>query len=196
MTEFIAEREWIAVRPTGEQFPLVIRVGKPYRVNDVAWACPVEAKGLYKSLADIQGIDSLQALNLALSFLHNLVTGFKEKGGKVLWPEDNTEVDTNELFSSQVGEEPGVEPEKDDRIRTENGVVACLRDLGDGTSRIILDDVKTKKATNPTSWDYQSFYTWNRYKNESVESMSMSDVDFKNIGVTLLARLLASSGRL
>jgi hypothetical protein len=32
-------------------------------------------------------------------------------------------------------------------------VVASLRDLGDGTSKLIFDDVSADSANNPVAWD-------------------------------------------
>jgi hypothetical protein len=34
-------------------------------------------------------------------------------------------------------------------------VVVCLRDLGDGSSRLIFDDVVAESETNPTAWRFE-----------------------------------------
>lgn len=82
---FIAKRTWFAIAPDGHEFNLVIRLGQPYEASDVSWACPVAVEGLHNKLQDIQGIDSLQAIELAMRLAANLISGFVEDGGKLFW---------------------------------------------------------------------------------------------------------------
>jgi len=84
----------------------------------------------------------------------------------------------------------------DDKIRNKNGVVVSLRDMGDGTSRIFMDDVKGDKNEIPITWQHEYFYTFtSEYKNEIVNEMALDDKEFQKIGEAVVARLLALSGR-
>jgi len=86
--------------------------------------------------------------------------------------------------------------ETDDKKRSRKGVIVCLRDIGDGTSRIIFDDVIGDAEINPINWQFKNFYTWNRYNNETLNSMGLTERDYQHIGENLVARLLALNGRL
>ncbi len=84
----------------------------------------------------------------------------------------------------------------DDKIRSKLGLVACLRDMGNGSSRIFMDDVKSNKLELPINWQHDYFYTFTpELDNETIESMMLTDKEFQNIGEAVVARLLALNGR-
>ena len=84
----------------------------------------------------------------------------------------------------------------DDKIRDRKGVVVSLRDMGDGTSRIFMDDVMGDSVEIPITWKHDYFYTFtSEYKNEIVNEMALSDKEFQKIGEAIVARLLALDGR-
>lgn len=66
MEKVIAERKLLySVKESAIRKELTIRIGAPY-VNDEGMArCPVEWDGLFETFADIAGMDSIQALQLA-----------------------------------------------------------------------------------------------------------------------------------
>jgi hypothetical protein len=79
--EFIAERKLYAVNPAGEKTPFSIRIGKPYaELDGKRWACPVWLDGLDDRYADIRGMDSLQAVTLAIAFAGSMMDGFAKRG--------------------------------------------------------------------------------------------------------------------
>jgi hypothetical protein len=78
----------------------------------------------------------------------------------------------------------------DDTIRSTVGVVACLRDLGNGTSKLTLDDVSGDRVNNPIMWAFTNFFTGRDFENEA-----LSAGDYQEIGENLVARLLALNGR-
>lgn len=84
---------------------------------------------------------------------------------------------------------------EDDGVRAGNGVVASLGDLGDGRSRIIFDDVVTAGNGANRAWSHSSFFTSNAYPESSLEEMTLSDDQYRDIGIALVARLLALNGR-
>ena len=83
----------------------------------------------------------------------------------------------------------------DDTIRSREGVVACLRDNGDGTSKLILDDVVANTTTNPIEWSFGSFYASRDYPNGNLNQMKLSPKEYQAIGENLVARLLARNAR-
>jgi len=86
--------------------------------------------------------------------------------------------------------------EYDDKIRSKMGLVVCLRDMGNGNSRIFIDDVKSDQQKLPINWKHDYFYTFTpEFNNEVIDEMQLSDDDFQKIGEVVVARLLASNGR-
>ena len=87
MNEVVAERELIGETVARGRFPVRIRIGKPYPASDVDWACPVAVEGMEWPFPDMHGVDSLQALTLALYIARQSLEDFLEKGGTLFWPE-------------------------------------------------------------------------------------------------------------
>ena len=83
----------------------------------------------------------------------------------------------------------------DDTIRSTVGVVACLRDVGNGTSRLTLDDVSGDGTNNPVAWTFSTFFTARDYENGALDQMGLSASEYQAIGENLVARLLALNGR-
>jgi len=72
---------------SGEEREIVIEVGQPYRVrNDGDAACPVAIRGLFGRLADIHGVDTMDALRLAIDFVEKVLRG-KTGEFEFLWPD-------------------------------------------------------------------------------------------------------------
>jgi hypothetical protein len=57
----------------------------------------------------------------------------------------------------------------DDRRRPSNGLVVTLLDMGDGTSRIAMDDVTNDSKSRDTSWTYDGFYTHMRLNSGAID---------------------------
>jgi len=76
-----------------------VRIGKPYEVSSVEWACPVEIRGFEPRHPDIRGADSVQALCLAMWLVRSRIEDFIHKGGKVLHAEDGSEWDRRTLMA-------------------------------------------------------------------------------------------------
>ena len=82
--------------------------------------------------------------------------------------------------------------ETDDKVRGAKGVVVCLRDMGNGTSRLFLDDVNADREINPIKWSHDHFYTFTpELPNPQVDAMQLSDVQLQQIGTAVVARLVA-----
>jgi hypothetical protein len=85
--------------------------------------------------------------------------------------------------------------ENDDRKRPALGVVVSLLDLGDGTSRVIIDDVRSALPQRQTSWEFDLFYTHKRLDSAQLDAMALPDAEYQGLGEAVLARLLALNGR-
>jgi hypothetical protein len=98
--DWIASSRFLLVGTDHTERPLVVRIGRPYAISDSEWACPVDTDGLHGRHPDIHGTDSLQSLCLASSLVRRLLQEFVAKGGKVLHPEDRTEVTLAAVFGT------------------------------------------------------------------------------------------------
>ena len=85
--------------------------------------------------------------------------------------------------------------EMDDGIRASEGVVVCLADVGEGHSRLIFDDVIVLAHAPQRMWLHKSFFTWTPYENTALNEMALSDEQYRDIGIAVVARLLAINGR-
>ncbi len=66
MNDCIAERRLaFSKKGSGVKKELVVRIGKPYIEDDGTARCSCEWDGLFENYADVAGIDSLHALQLA-----------------------------------------------------------------------------------------------------------------------------------
>ena len=86
--------------------------------------------------------------------------------------------------------------EFDDLKRPKDGLVVCLREMGNGKSRIFFDEVLSNKDENPKTWEYDAFYTFTpELEDGDLNAMNLTESQFADIGVTVVARLLAARGR-
>jgi hypothetical protein len=85
--------------------------------------------------------------------------------------------------------------ETDDRKRSTLGVVVSLLDLGNGTCRITLDDVRSESPQRETPWQFDLFYTHKRLGSQQLDAMSLPAREYQGLGEAVLARLLALNGR-
>jgi hypothetical protein len=75
------------------------------------------------------------------------------------------------------------------------GVVVSLLDIGNGQSRLIMDDVRSQNPVRETSWNFDLFYTHQSHDNSTLDEMALSDDTYRDIGVALVSRLLALNKR-
>jgi hypothetical protein len=98
MNNIIAERKIYSISSDGQKKILRIGIGQPYQVDDVSWACPVKVDGLHKKLRDSVGIDSWQALGLAIALVRQLLGYYVEDGAELYWEEGGEKVLLEDLF--------------------------------------------------------------------------------------------------
>jgi len=102
--EAIAEQRVIFESPDGVRRTGLIRVEKPYEVDETEARCPVVIDGLQERMPDVSGTSTLQALALAVWLCASLLRDFVDSGGRILRPdgEGGTQgeevIDLEELF--------------------------------------------------------------------------------------------------
>ncbi len=94
--------ELLCLDANGDRREVVVEIDRPYETPERDWACPVAIRGMYDNLADIHGEDSLQALCLAASLVRTLLAGFVSDGGKIFFPDSDSEYELDAVFG-QVG---------------------------------------------------------------------------------------------
>jgi len=80
MKNIIAQTEIKMILPNGVRKTLFIKIGQPYLISPDESACPISMVGFYPSISDIHGVDTFQALALALEFVRKTIQGFEKKG--------------------------------------------------------------------------------------------------------------------
>ncbi len=101
MPEIIARRELIAVSPSGDRFAVLIEIGHPVSMHDPNqnWQCHLSiTPPLMHRAMDVKGVDSLQALCLALSLADFHLREFINSGGRLLWPNSGESFTTDDLL--------------------------------------------------------------------------------------------------
>ena len=85
--------------------------------------------------------------------------------------------------------------EFDDKLRSKVGVAVCLREMGNGETRLFMDDVIANSEENPINWKYKGFYTFTPELDlDKMIHFDLSKEEYANIGMALVTRLLAMNG--
>jgi hypothetical protein len=112
----IAEKVIYAVDKDGRGFDIGLQIGRPYKRTDSLhdeWVCPVALVGLVRPLPGVRGVDSWQAVVLALDLAKNILAAFVESdGGKLYLEKDGAELTLDEAFGIPY-KQPAEEPEAD-----------------------------------------------------------------------------------
>lgn len=82
----------------------------------------------------------------------------------------------------------------DDGIRGRFGVVATLVDLGDGTLRLVFDDVNRLPGSLPPQWETVCLFTCFEHDKQRIVDLRLGKDELARIGENLLLRLAALSG--
>jgi hypothetical protein len=101
---WIAERRVILVHPDGRRVPGHIAVGQPYTLaggdptGNYESHCPIEIDGIHSPRHPAISAGTLGALLLAVEALGGTLHGFIASGGRVLDPEDDSDIPLAALF--------------------------------------------------------------------------------------------------
>lgn len=93
----IAERElWCA--PAGETpRRIALRVRAPVRTGE-HWRCEARIDNLYRDAVQAEGVDSLQALQLALESIRRALAAIVAAGGRLEWADGSGAVTAEDLL--------------------------------------------------------------------------------------------------
>jgi hypothetical protein len=93
----IAERELLCT-PAGESpRRIALRVRAPVRAGE-HWLCEARIDNLFRDVVQAQGVDSLQALQLALEAIRRALAGVVAGGGRLEWADGSGEVTAEDLL--------------------------------------------------------------------------------------------------
>ena len=79
----IAESRFVGIDPRNQEVEILVSIGKPFLNSDGVWSCPAKLTGIDGCPDKFYGGDSLQALCLAMGFLHTMLLSFVQSGGKI-----------------------------------------------------------------------------------------------------------------
>ena len=104
MNQIAAERELVAESSEGVRFKLVMRIWIPQSGPHDSWICAACIDGLSHRPLEANGMDSMQALLLAIRNVRGQLERFVMHGGKLYLPgdEDSGPMDVAELFSDSA----------------------------------------------------------------------------------------------
>jgi hypothetical protein len=87
----IATLELMEIRSDGEHRQIRAQIGTPHYDERGSWACPVLLTSVDGTVKEIHGEDSMQALLLAVRFIHSMLRSLLEKGSRLVDPLGATE---------------------------------------------------------------------------------------------------------
>lgn len=104
MNQVVAERELVAEPSEGARFTLVVRIGIPQLGPHDSWVCAASIDGLSHRPLEANGMDSMQALLLAIRNVRGQLKRFVTHGGKLYLPgdEDAVSISVSELFGDDA----------------------------------------------------------------------------------------------
>src|SRR6266542_3812145 len=89
MQDEVASTILTAVKPTGERKEVRIAIARPVQTSHGDWSCQVVGGDLIRGpRVGVIGIDSLQALCLAIALVRSQLHEFLGKGGRLLHVDD------------------------------------------------------------------------------------------------------------
>ena len=102
--DVIAEASLTCLYPDGACVPVRVGVGSPFPHPKGDWACEVFADGLrvWEGSNAICGVDSWQALILALRVLREMLQEEERQGAILHWPNGESLISVEELFAQHV----------------------------------------------------------------------------------------------
>ena len=99
----IASMELVAVRPTGERSSVHVTISRPIQTAGGDWSCSGGGAPLVQfPRIGVHGMDSFQALALAVAMARHQLEHFIANGGKLFFASDSsdTEASLDAIFGS------------------------------------------------------------------------------------------------
>lgn len=83
----------------------------------------------------------------------------------------------------------------ENEARPKRSVVVSLLDEGNQRSSLIIDDVRSQGPATQMTWTFDAFFTQRILDSGDLDSMTLTDDVYRDIGIAVVARLLALNGR-
>jgi hypothetical protein len=96
----IASLDLVEVSSSGKREPMRVEIGRPRYDERGSWACPIFVPAIDTKVREIHGEDSMQALCLALRFVHSMLQIVVKRGGRLLDPQEGTDFPLDAYFGS------------------------------------------------------------------------------------------------
>lgn len=93
----VAEKELFAENPAGERSKITVTLGRPYKVAERTWTCPLRLDGL-GMVSDGLGTDSWSALTVAIGVARQHLDHLVAKGQRLVCGDDDSELNLDDLF--------------------------------------------------------------------------------------------------
>lgn len=98
MDALIAERELVLIDAGGERRPVRLCIHQPQEVAERTWTCQVVLDGLEDRCKDTIGVDSWQALTVAVAVIRQTLACLFDNGARLCEPQDGSDVTLDDLF--------------------------------------------------------------------------------------------------
>ncbi len=92
------ERTWLAIDANGGEHTLVLAIGTPQPRKNVDWEVQVSLGILEPRPFTIYGVDSWQAMHLAMRFTTQQVADYAKRGWRFYWPDGEDEALPSNMF--------------------------------------------------------------------------------------------------
>jgi len=98
--DVVAERKLFVTFADGQSSEVHLRIGLPRPHPEIDWVCPVSAKGLrlWQGPTNVMGIDSWQALSLAMRLMRTMLSAEVEEGATFHWEDGEHAIGIDDLF--------------------------------------------------------------------------------------------------
>lgn len=93
----VAEKDLVAEAQDGAKTPVKVTIGRPYKVADKTWTCPLRLEGLGR-VSDGLGTDSWSALTVAIGVVRQHLSNTVAQGTRLTCAAEGTDVDLDDLF--------------------------------------------------------------------------------------------------
>lgn len=92
----VAEKSMVAEAEDGTRKPIKVTIGRPYRVAEKTWSCPLRLEGVGR-VSDGLGADSWSALTVAIGVVRQQLDRIAQES-RLVCSSDGSEIDLDDLF--------------------------------------------------------------------------------------------------
>lgn len=93
----VAEKALVAESPEGDRRPIKVTIGRPFKVAEHTWSCPLNLEGL-GAVSDGLGTDSWHALTVAIGVARQQLAHRVATGDRIICGQSGEAVAIEDLF--------------------------------------------------------------------------------------------------